>query len=168
MNPSSVIGLPGRPDRRAHDDLDVPHGGQPAQDRSAGPDVGPRLGRRFVVRPAVRRLRRAVVDVQGAVERVGSRPGTRRSRAGSKATCRRSITLWWVLYGLVPLLGIFSAAGVAGQLRSGMTMQTLAQRFRDYAAANIALAVVGMVTTYVYIRLVQQLSGRHMLATREA
>ena len=78
------------------------------------------------------------------------------------------ITLWWVLYGLVPLLGFFSAAGVAGQLRSGMPMRTLAERFRDYATANIVLAVVGMATTYVYIRLVQQLSGRHMLATREA
>ena len=78
------------------------------------------------------------------------------------------ITLWWVLYGLVPLLGVFSAAGVAGQLRAGMTMRTLAERFRDFAGVNIVFAVVGMATTYVYIRLVGQLSGRHMQATREA
>ena len=77
------------------------------------------------------------------------------------------ITLWWVLYGLVPLLGIFSAAGVTAQLRAGMTMRTLAERFRDFAGVNIVFAVVGMATTYVYIRLVGQLSGRHMLATRE-
>jgi hypothetical protein len=78
------------------------------------------------------------------------------------------ITLWWVLYGLVPLLGIFSAAGIAGQFRAGMTMRTLAERFQDHQTANILFAVVGIGTTYVYIRLIRQLSRRHMLATREA
>jgi hypothetical protein len=77
------------------------------------------------------------------------------------------ITLWWVLYGLVPLLGIFSAAGLAGQLRTGMTMRTLAERFHDFVGVNIVFAVVGMASTYVYIRLVSQLSARHMLATGE-
>jgi Domain of unknown function (DUF4328) len=80
----------------------------------------------------------------------------------------RVITLWWVLYGLVPLLGFFSAAGIAGQFRAGMTMRTLAERFRDHQTANIFFAVVGIATTYVYIRLIRQLSARHMLATREA
>ncbi len=78
------------------------------------------------------------------------------------------ITVWWVLYGLVPLLGIFSAAGVAGQLRAGMTMRTLAERFRDFGGVNIFFTVVGMGTTVVYIRLVKQLSSRHMQSTREA
>lgn len=78
------------------------------------------------------------------------------------------VTLWWVLYGLAPLLGIFSAAGLAGQLRTGMTMRTVAERFRDYVTINIVFAVVAMVATFVYIRLVQQLSSRHMQATREA
>lgn len=78
------------------------------------------------------------------------------------------VTIWWVLYGLVPLLGLFSAAGVAGQVGAGMTMRQLAQRFRDFGAANIVLAVVGMVTTFVYIQLIRQLSSRHEQATREA
>ncbi|MEY2582876.1 MAG: hypothetical protein QOE09_2725 [Ilumatobacteraceae bacterium] len=78
------------------------------------------------------------------------------------------ITVWWVLYGLVPLLGFFSAAGVAGQIRAGMTMRALAERFRDFGTVNIFFTVVGMVTTVVYLRWVQMLSARHMQATREA
>jgi Domain of unknown function (DUF4328) len=78
------------------------------------------------------------------------------------------ITVWWVLYGLVPLLGFFSAAGIAGQLRAGMTMRSLAERFRDFGAINIAFTVVGMVTTLVYMRLVRDLTARHMQSTREA
>jgi Domain of unknown function (DUF4328) len=77
------------------------------------------------------------------------------------------ITVWWVLYGLVPLLGLFSAAGLTGQLRAGMTMRSLAERFRDFGAINIVFTVVGMVATLVYIRLVRDLSSRHMQSTRE-
>lgn len=78
------------------------------------------------------------------------------------------ITVWWVLYGLVPLLGLFSAAGVSGQLRAGMTMRGLAERFRDFGAVNVIFTIVGMVATVVYMRLVRDLSARHMQATREA
>ena len=77
------------------------------------------------------------------------------------------ITVWWVLYGLVPLLGIFSAAGVGSQL-GGMNMRTLAERFRDFGGINIFFTVVGMVATVVYIKLVKDLTARHMQATREA
>ena len=78
------------------------------------------------------------------------------------------VTVWWVMYGLVPLLGIFSAAGVAGQFRAGMTMRTLAERFRDFGALNIVFTVIGMGTTLIYMRLVRELSARHMQAIREA
>jgi hypothetical protein len=76
--------------------------------------------------------------------------------------------VWWVMYGLVPLLGIFSAAGVAGQFRAGMTMRTLAERFRDFGALNIVFTVIGMGTTLIFMRLVRELSARHMQAIREA
>ena len=68
----------------------------------------------------------------------------------------------------LPLLGIFSAAGVAGQFRAGVTTRTLAERFRDFGALNIVFTVVGMGTTLIYMRLVRQLSARHMQSTREA
>jgi Domain of unknown function (DUF4328) len=78
------------------------------------------------------------------------------------------VTVWWVLYGLVPLLGFFSAAGVAGQLRAGMTMRTLAERFQDFGTVNVIFTVVGIGTTLVYLKLVRDLAARHMQATREA
>ncbi len=78
------------------------------------------------------------------------------------------ITWWWVLYGLVPLFGFFSAAGLAAEVRSGMTIRTLAQRLRDYVGVNIALSLVAVAATIVYIQLVRQLSSRHMQSTREA
>ena len=78
------------------------------------------------------------------------------------------LNVWWVLYGLVPLLGFFSASGIAGQMRTGMTMRKLAELFRDFGALNIFFTIVGMVATVVYLRWVQMLSARHMQATREA
>lgn len=88
--------------------------------------------------------------------------------AWKQAPVSRLVTVWWVLYGLVPLLGFFSAAGVAGQFRAGMTMRTLAERFRDFTAVNVFFIIVGMVATVVYLRLVRDLSSRHMQSTREA
>lgn len=76
------------------------------------------------------------------------------------------INLWWVAYGLIPLLGFFSAAGVARQLQSGST-ESLAERLRDYGWLNIAFTIVGMIATVVYIQLVKQLSSRHMQTTHE-
>ena len=44
----------------------------------------------------------------------------------------------------------------------------LAERFRDFGAVNVIFTIVGMVATVVYMRLVRDLSARHMQATREA
>ena len=87
--------------------------------------------------------------------------------AWKRAPVPSLVTVWWVMYGLVPLLGVFSAAGVAGQLRAGVNTHTLAQRFRDFGAINIVFTVIGMATTLIYMRLVRDLSARHMQATRE-
>jgi uncharacterized protein DUF4328 len=78
------------------------------------------------------------------------------------------VNVWWVLYGFVPLIGIFSASGVGGPFPSGMSMTSLAKQFRDFVGLNIALTVVAMVATVVYLRIVRQLSARHMQMTREA
>lgn len=78
------------------------------------------------------------------------------------------VTVWWVLYGLVPLLGFFSNVGLVSAVRSGMTVRTVAERLRDYVGVNIVLSFVAVGTTIVYIQLVRQLSSRHMQSTREA
>lgn len=79
------------------------------------------------------------------------------------------VTIWWVLYGLVPLIGFATSASLVAQFRSGdSNAQTLAEQFDKFAAVNIVLGVVSVGTTVVYIMLVRQLSARHMKATREA
>ncbi|MCU1503244.1 MAG: hypothetical protein JWM12_2598 [Ilumatobacteraceae bacterium] len=81
------------------------------------------------------------------------------------------INLWWVCYGLVPLLGIFSAAGIVSQLRntsdSDARLHDLADQLHKYLPLNLGIAVVGMLSGVVYALMVRQLSARHMRATRE-
>ena len=99
----------------------------------------------------------------------GSNPAIARGDPDWKRTpVTRLITWWWVLYGLVPLLGFFSAAGLASAVRSGMTIRTLAERLRDYVGVNIVLSLVAIAATVVYIQLVRQLSSRHMQSIHEA
>lgn len=78
------------------------------------------------------------------------------------------VTIWWVLYGLVPLLGFVSSAGIIAQLSKTNDFETLAEQYDKFAVINIALAAVGLVTTVAYLVLVRQLSARHMQATRES
>jgi hypothetical protein len=82
------------------------------------------------------------------------------------------VNLWWVSYGLVPLLGIFSAAGIVSQLRntddSEGRLRDLADQLHRYLPLNVALAAVGLLSGVVYLMLVRQLSERHMRATHEA
>ncbi len=78
------------------------------------------------------------------------------------------ITVWWVLYGLVPLLGFVTSASIISQFSADNDLVSIAEQFDKYSAINIALAVVGIATTAVYLVLVRQLSARHMQATRES
>lgn len=78
------------------------------------------------------------------------------------------ITVWWVLYGLVPLLGFVTSAGIISQFKADNNVESVAEQFDKYATLNIALAIVGIGTTAVYLTLVRQLSTRHMQATRES
>jgi hypothetical protein len=76
------------------------------------------------------------------------------------------VNVWWVLYGLVPLVGFATAAGFVSNIRT-IDEEQVAQRFADFAVVNIALSVVGIVTTVVYLLMMRQLASRHMQATRE-
>jgi len=79
------------------------------------------------------------------------------------------VTVWWVMYGLLPLVGIFTAASIVTQFSSGgVDVDDLAKQYDKYANLNLAMAVVGIGTTAVYLVFVRQLSARHMRATREA
>ncbi|MDP2289791.1 MAG: DUF4328 domain-containing protein [Actinomycetota bacterium] len=78
------------------------------------------------------------------------------------------ITIWWVLYGLLPLAGLATSANTISQLTNAGDMETIAEQFDKFATFNIAMAVIGVGTTVVYFVLVRQLSARHMAATRES
>jgi ABC-type Fe3+ transport system permease subunit len=82
---------------------------------------------------------------------------------------RPLITVWWVLYGLVPILSFSSNVQFINEVRSDtITTRELARRYRDYAATSVVYAVIAMAATVVYLMLVRDLSSRHMKAIREA
>lgn len=76
------------------------------------------------------------------------------------------ITAWWIMYGLLPLAGFATAAGLLSGLQDVDT-RDLADQFDKFAAINIALGVLGIGTAVVYLMIVRQLSARHMKAIGE-
>jgi len=76
------------------------------------------------------------------------------------------ITAWWVMYGLLPLAGFATAAGLISGLQDVDTID-LAKQFDKYASINILLGVIGIGTAVVYLMIVRQLSARHMKAIGE-
>lgn len=77
------------------------------------------------------------------------------------------VHVWWILYGLVPLVGIITTAssltriGDFGDARAAA--ESLDQNFR----ITVVLSIISVVTTVVYLQLVRQLSARHMRCTGE-
>lgn len=77
------------------------------------------------------------------------------------------ITAWWVMYGLLPLAGFATAAGLIAGLQDENN-RDLAEQFDKFATINIALGVIGIGTAVVYLMIVRQLTARHMKATGES
>lgn len=76
------------------------------------------------------------------------------------------INVWWVLYGLVPLVGFATSAGFVTSFNNFSTRK-LAERLDEFWAINAALAAVLAICGVVYLLMIRQLSARHMAATRE-
>lgn len=76
------------------------------------------------------------------------------------------ITAWWVMYGLLPLAGFASAAGLLSGIQN-LDTRDLAKQFDKFAIVNIVLGIIGVATAVVYLLLVRQLSARHMKAIGE-
>ena len=76
------------------------------------------------------------------------------------------VNAWWVLYGLVPLIGIATAAGVFANIVNA-SLDDLAERIDDYLVINSLLGVASVAAAIVYLLMVRQLSQRHMRSTRE-
>lgn len=80
----------------------------------------------------------------------------------------RIVDVWWVLYGLVPILGIISSAGTVLDLTASDDLTNVATTIDRFATLNVSLAAVGVVTTVVFWSVVRQWSVRHMQCTHEA
>jgi hypothetical protein len=80
----------------------------------------------------------------------------------------RIIDVWWVLYGLVPILGIVSSAGTLFSLAGADDYTEVAKTIDRFAVLNVSLAAIGVVTTGVYYVVVRTLSQRHMRCIHEA
>ncbi|HNJ98238.1 MAG TPA: DUF4328 domain-containing protein [Ilumatobacteraceae bacterium] len=78
------------------------------------------------------------------------------------------INVWWVLYGLLPLIAIATSATYFVAFRTGSTdWNDVAKKFNDFAAINLALSVVAVGTVIVYLVMLRMLVARHAAATRE-
>lgn len=88
-----------------------------------------------------------------------------------EARVPRLIDAWWVLYGLVPILGLISAVGIVAQFRnasdSDATLRDVARLLHQYVALNIGIALALTASAVLYLLLVRRLSQRHMQATGE-
>lgn len=74
------------------------------------------------------------------------------------------INIWWVLYGLVPLIGFGTAAGLFANF-SRPSIRDLAEKLDDFALVNLILQIVSLGTTVVYLLMIRQLVARHRAAT---
>lgn len=77
------------------------------------------------------------------------------------------VNVWWVLYGLVPIIGFATSASFVTNLGE-FDAAEVARRFDDYLLVNVALALVGTAAAVVYLVMIRRLAARHMAATREA
>jgi len=77
------------------------------------------------------------------------------------------VHVWWVLYGLAPLLGFVSAASLFAQIGTS-DMLDYAEQLEKYKWMNLGLGLVSAGAAVVYLLLVRQLSARHMAATNES
>lgn len=98
-----------------------------------------------------------------------SAPGAAASGTGWRAErVPHLIDVWWVLYGLVPILGLVTSFGAIADLAGSDNYRTIAENLDRFATLNLAVAGVGIVTTGVYFVMVRSLSARHMQCTGEA
>lgn len=78
------------------------------------------------------------------------------------------IQVWWVLYGLVPLIGFATSLSAITQLSTNDDVPGYAEQLDKYAAVNIGLAFTACAAAAVYFVFVRQLSARHMQTVHEA
>ena len=78
------------------------------------------------------------------------------------------INVWWVLYGLVPIIALITSANYVIQFRSGSTeWSDVADKFDQFATINLVLSIISVGTVIVYLMMLRALVARHKTATGE-
>jgi len=82
------------------------------------------------------------------------------------------VEVWWVLFGLVPLIGLFTAAGLLSQFRNlgddaDIRRRKLAEQLDGHLTLNVIVAILGVLGAVAYLIVIVQLSRRHRRATGE-
>lgn len=75
---------------------------------------------------------------------------------------------WWVLYGLVPLVGLVTSVNVVSQFRTSDDIGSYAEQLDRFGVLNSVLGLFMAAAAVVYFLLVRALSDRHMRFIREA
>jgi hypothetical protein len=73
---------------------------------------------------------------------------------------------WWVLYGLLPLIGIAGSANMFRRFQQN-DLLAYARQQQQHVGLNFVLGLVSVAAAAVYMVLVRQLSDRHMRTINE-
>lgn len=73
---------------------------------------------------------------------------------------------WWVLYGLLPLVGLVTSANLLRQFQQNDLIEVARQQ-QDNVLLNVLLGLGTVAAAAVFCLFVRQLSDRHMRTTRE-
>lgn len=87
--------------------------------------------------------------------------------AWKRSTVSPLVHVWWVLYGLLPIIGLATSLNVVRQFQQLDDFTTYAEQLDKYSALNLALGVASIGAAAVYLVIVRQLSARHMRFIRE-
>lgn len=77
------------------------------------------------------------------------------------------ITLWWVMFGLVPLLAFFAPAATSGALSLDTSVESLAEQLVNQATLTTLLSAASVVAAACWILIVRSLTPRHRAFTGE-
>lgn len=78
------------------------------------------------------------------------------------------VTVWWILYGIIPMLMVPLGISVAFSNLGGGSADDIAEQLRDNQSIQTVSAIVGLASTAVFFVLVKQLTARHTSLTKEA
>jgi len=82
--------------------------------------------------------------------------------------CSPLVGIWWVLYGLIPIIGVVVGVIIAFSNFDGENQRKFAERLDSFFVIQFVLGIVAIGTTAVFAKLVHELTRRQQFLTGEA